>query len=128
MGGSDIDLCLFKILKDRIFQATGVDIATTTVSPQSGADCQQDAAASANLCTAAAVHTMAEDVKKALTYHSEVPFNCTMPSTSKTAGAAYAPKSVSFMVRREEDLEQGCGALFERSMLPVQRLLDTLGE
>jgi hypothetical protein len=35
---------------------------------------------------------------------------------------------VSFPVRRAEDLETGCGALFERSMVPVQRLLDSLGK
>ena len=37
-------------------------------------------------------------------------------------------EEVKFPVSRIVDLEQGCSALFERSLLPIQRLLDTLGE
>jgi hypothetical protein len=39
----------------------------------------------------------------------------------------YAPTVVSFPVQRVRDLEQGCAGLFERGMLPVTRLLDSLG-
>jgi hypothetical protein len=42
-------------------------------------------------------------------------------------GTQYAAQEVSFPVRRADDLEQGCGSLFERSMTPVTRLLDSLG-
>lgn len=91
LGGSDIDLCLFKILKDRIQEVTDVDInklssssATTTAADTSsisdaGAGSGEGEIRSADMCTAAAVHTMAEEIKKALTYEEEVPFKCTMP-------------------------------------------------
>jgi hypothetical protein len=39
----------------------------------------------------------------------------------------YVPTVVSFPVQRVRDLEQGCAGLFERGMLPVTRLLDSLG-
>jgi hypothetical protein len=39
----------------------------------------------------------------------------------------YAPTVVSFPVQRVRDLEQGCAGLFERGMLPVTRLLESLG-
>lgn len=78
LGGSDIDLCLFKILKDRIREVTDIDIATLHTNTSNAEEVQK----SAVMCTAAAVHTMAEDVKKALTYADEVAFQCTMPQVS----------------------------------------------
>jgi hypothetical protein len=83
LGGSDIDLCLFKILKERIVQVAGVDITASAATQEAGAAQPVDAADSASMCTAAAVHTMAEDVKKALTYAEEVQFKCTLPSAKK---------------------------------------------
>ena len=35
---------------------------------------------------------------------------------------------MQFEVSREEDLEGGCRALFDKGMVPVRRLLDSLGE
>lgn len=32
LGGSDIDLCMFKILKDRILEVSGTDITTLTAT------------------------------------------------------------------------------------------------
>jgi molecular chaperone DnaK (HSP70) len=83
LGGSDIDLCLFKILKERILDVAGVDITASTVTQEAGAAQAVDAADSASMCTAAAVHTMAEETKKALTYAEEVLFKCTLPSAKK---------------------------------------------
>lgn len=40
----------------------------------------------------------------------------------------YASPTVSFPITRITDLEQGCSAIFDRSMVPVQRLLDSLGK
>eukprot|EP01032_Pedospumella_encystans_P010740 gene10740-12528_t len=107
LGGSDIDLCLFKTLKDRILEKSNVDI--TTLEPT--------VTDSASSCTSAAVHTMAEEIKKQLTYNETVPFNCIMPQTQTV---------VQFDVSRAGDLEQGCKGLFDKAMLPVTRLLDSL--
>mmetsp|Transcript_1538 Transcript_1538/g.3304 ORF Transcript_1538/g.3304 Transcript_1538/m.3304 type:complete len:438 (+) Transcript_1538:86-1399(+) len=127
LGGSDIDLCLFKILKDRILQVSGLDITSQAMTHETSADCAQDASVSASMCTEAAVHTMAEDIKKKLSSQNEVLFSCTLPSESiKKEGVTYTGPAVSFTVSREQDLQTGCSALFERSMLPVQRLLDSL--
>ena len=40
----------------------------------------------------------------------------------------YASPTVTFPISRSTDLEQGCSAIFDRSMVPVQRLLDSLGK
>ena len=37
---------------------------------------------SATSCTSAAVHTMAEEIKKQLTYNETVPFQCVMPQVT----------------------------------------------
>jgi hypothetical protein len=37
-------------------------------------------------------------------------------------------ETVSVVVRRTEDFEQGCADLFRRGMLPVTRLLEELSE
>jgi molecular chaperone DnaK (HSP70) len=88
LGGSDIDLCLFKILKDRIHEAYGVDIAAAASPTKTGADSsEEEAEDSANMCSAAAVHTKAEEIKKALTYVDQVQFNCTLPSGDKVCVA-----------------------------------------
>jgi hypothetical protein len=101
LGGSDIDLCLFKILKDRIHEAYGVDIAAAAVqAAKTGAGgSEEEAEDSANMCSAAAVHTKAEEIKKALTYVDEVQFNCTLPSGDKVCVAwssAYVAVSCCF--------------------------------
>lgn len=36
--------------------------------------------------------------------------------------------TVQFEVSRAEDLEGGCSALFDKGMVPVRRLLESLGE
>ena len=83
-GGSDIDLCLFKILKEKIYTTTNIDINTVCpLSQETGVDCIQDPAKSAQMCTAAAVHTMAEEIKKKLTTMEKVVFTCLLPDVYK---------------------------------------------
>ena len=84
LGGSDIDLCLFKILKEKIYTTTNIDINTVCpLSQETGVDCIQDPAKSAQMCTAAAVHTMAEEIKKKLTTMEKVVFTCLLPDVYK---------------------------------------------
>lgn len=53
------------------------------MSQETGVDCIQDPAKSAQMCTAAAVHTMAEEIKKKLTTMEEVVFTCLLPDVNK---------------------------------------------
>ena len=92
LGGSDLDLCLFKILTHRILETTGVDITTAATGTASTASAASAARAdqASELCTAPAVHTMAEEIKKSLTYNSEVPFRCVFPAAEVNFFLIYA--------------------------------------
>jgi hypothetical protein len=71
------------------------------------------------LCIFPSIHTKAEEIKKQLTYSSEVQFSCHMPGDSRR---------IVFPVYREKDFIQGCSTLFEKSLVPVRRLLTDLGK
>jgi len=136
LGGSDMDLCLFKILKEKLIGEYGIDLNThaddesaqtgsaspdgsvaTGISSSSSSSSSSCTATAQDLCTAAAVHAQAEDIKKQLTHQDEVEFKCFSNKTGQ---------QVSFPVYRETDFEQGCRGLFDRGMLPVTRLLESL--
>lgn len=100
LGGSDFDLCLAKILKDRIHALYDVDITATVAAVPGQVDaaegCEKEGQHSADMCTAAVVHTKAEEIKKGLTYLEEVQFNCTLPAENKVYGCL---RSVQVLVR-----------------------------
>jgi molecular chaperone DnaK (HSP70) len=111
LGGSDLDLCLYEVIKSRIEGITGESITAKA----SGAD-ESGVQESAEACTPAAVRTKAEKLKKELSSEASAKFECRMPSTLKT---------VSFEVSRNS-FETGCRELFDRGMVPVVRLLSDL--
>ena len=90
LGGSDIDLCMYNILKEKIHKISGVDISSSSnanseANSQTNSQTTNSNSNSVNselMCTAAAVHTMAEEIKKALTYSAEVEFRCILPNVS----------------------------------------------
>lgn len=109
LGGSDMDLCLYRIIKNRITTLSDVIIADHSTSATSSSS-------NDNACEGPAIHKQAEAIKKQLTSSEEAEFICQLPDNG----------SVSFTVTRQ-DFEDGCSDLFQRSMLPVTRLLDSLG-
>ena len=113
LGGSDFDLCLYDLLKTRIEKETGFSIELQTLT-----NVQRDTSASL-YCTAASVHTMAEDLKKILSSRNSSTFTCDLP-------LSHTHQKVEFEVTREE-FESTCRPLFERGLLPVTRLLQELG-
>ena len=136
LGGSDLDFCLFNLIKDRIFNATGYQLpakdggfdATVTRNQEDFNKKQQHPTL---LCTNANTRTQTEDIKKRLSYEQSVVFHCEIPpppSSSPAAIDAHASNTpVDFAVSRT-DFEEGCESLFARGMAPVERLLLELGE
>lgn len=110
LGGSDLDTCLFHIIKDRVEIETGEPMAMKSVAAA------KDATHTDELCTAAAIRTKAESAKKELSSALSTSFSCTAPSSGKT---------ITFTLTRN-DFESGCKVLFDRGMAPVLRLLEDL--
>lgn len=106
LGGSDLDSCLYNIIKTKVEALTGI-----TVSLHS-----DDKELVKGQCLSAALLEKAEQVKKELTNSTITTFTCTMPNSLET---------ISFAVTRQ-DFEQGCDPLFARSIVPVERLLRDL--
>eukprot|EP01038_Epipyxis_sp_PR26KG_P014585 gene14585-19587_t len=120
LGGSDIDLCLYKTIKERMYEKFSIDI-TDAISHTSLSSHQED-----EFCTPPAVHTKSENTKKMLTHNNTVLFNCNLlPSQIVIQPDGQRASSIEFMVTKE-DLEIGCSHLFERALLPVTRLLHDL--
>eukprot|EP01039_Chlorochromonas_danica_P009972 gene9971-11022_t len=117
LGGSDVDLCLAKGLQNRLEAVLGYSLPHDNTESTSSSS-------SAYLCTHSDVLRQAEEIKKALTYSDTVEFSCLRSSSSDENENAH--KAVQLTVERVRDLEDGCSELFQRAMIPVQRLLTDL--
>jgi len=73
LGGSDLDLCLHRIIEDRISTQAQTLRDVVTAAPPLGGQVDYD-----EQCSLASLRTKAEDIKKKLTYATSVPFSCTM--------------------------------------------------
>lgn len=107
LGGSDLDSCLYNIIKAKMESLTGTTISGTH---------DKEGPSIKGQCLAAGLLEKAEQVKKDLTNRTETTFSCIMPNSLE---------EVSFLITRE-DFETGCDHLFDRAVLPVQRLLSDL--
>lgn len=117
LGGSDLDLCMYNLLRQKAEQISGETLKLHSLSEMEKGVHQGD------LCVAANVRSMAEQLKKDLSSASSVEFSCRLPDSKAEGGdAAY----VKFPVTRE-DFEVGCVDLFDRAMTPVDRLIQDLG-
>ena len=120
LGGSDLDTCLFDIIKSRVEIETGEPLVmkqqnTQTIGSTKKTD--KDAAKhSDEYCTSAAIRTKAESAKKQLSSVESTPFSCIDPKNDKL---------VQFEITRQ-DFEVGCKVLFDRGLEPVVRLLKEL--
>ena len=108
MGGSDFDICLSTMLQGKVEAAAGKTLVDLPIQGDFAED----------ICMPSSIRIQAEKIKKALTYEDAVDFKCFMESMSG--------QEIKFSVSKLEDFEQGCGHLFERAMVPVERLLDDL--
>ena len=108
LGGSDLDACLYNIIKAKVESLTG-----TTIHAHSN---DKEVPSIKGQCLSAGLLEKAEQVKKDLTNKAETTFSCIMPKSLE---------EVSFIITRE-DFETGCDNLFSRAILPVQRLLSDL--
>jgi molecular chaperone DnaK (HSP70) len=70
LGGSDLDLCLLRLIKDRIQART---LSTALAAGAEGAEGPIDYD---EQCSQASLRTKAEDIKKQLTYADSAPFSC----------------------------------------------------
>eukprot|EP00602_Paraphysomonas_sp_CaronLab_P007298 CAMPEP_0185035284 /NCGR_PEP_ID=MMETSP1103-20130426/26384_1 /TAXON_ID=36769 /ORGANISM="Paraphysomonas bandaiensis, Strain Caron Lab Isolate" /LENGTH=428 /DNA_ID=CAMNT_0027572295 /DNA_START=45 /DNA_END=1328 /DNA_ORIENTATION=+ len=112
LGGSDLDMCLYNILTEKVFALTNREVHIPSLSDGHHGDMTE-------LCVPATVRQKSEQVKKDLTTHESANFSCKVPEKDHN-------NVVQFTLSRSE-FEDGCQHLFERSMSPVSRLLDDLG-
>jgi len=87
-----------------------------------------------HLCVTASVRQQAEQIKKDLSSSAIVTFSCVMPSKDKSSDVRLATQPwdkgghlVEF-VMTVDDFHNVCRDLFQRSMIPVHRLLQDQGE
>lgn len=122
LGGSDLDFCLYEMIKSRTEDITQSPMLTLEAfhAQTGGAKSDSDLE---GLCLTASVRSAAEKVKKQLSSQDSVQFACDMPPQ----GGALAGQlqTVKFAVSKGE-FETGCAGLFQRAMLPVSRLLSDL--
>ncbi len=122
LGGSDLDFCLFNFIKDRIATDAGFHLLSKDELEKSSQQEPNTQERSDKLCTSANVRNQAEDIKKRLSSNTTAHFRCEIP----TSDTMSAPTTVYFDITRTQ-FESSCAPLFERGMLPVQRLLSELG-
>ena len=126
LGGSDLDACLYNIIKTKVELLTGTTISGTHNNDINNSNNNKEGSVPVPVpvpvpsikgqCLSAGLLEKAEQVKKDLTNKTETTFSCVMPKSLE---------EVSFLISRQ-DFETGCDHLFERSILPVQRLLSDL--
>lgn len=118
LGGSDLDLCLFKQLKHRLEEHVAAGDGHSSTEGQSSI--QAGEVAEENICNSNSfLLQQAEQIKKALTYQQHVPFRCFMPERRQW---------MELVMDRQRDFESACHELFDRSIQPVKRLLLDLGK
>lgn len=141
LGGSDLDMCVFDLLKNKIEKLSHQPLHTDNPNVMSKGS-------RTDLCEPASIRKKAEDIKKSLSSVDEVPFECLFTElTSRSEGlhshsageqtsqavqyeitdaGSVAAGKVSFLVSKS-DFEVGCDHLFERGIIPIHRLLADLG-
>ncbi len=72
------------------------------------------------------IHTKAEEVKKQLSASDTVEFSCLMPGKGEISDNNF--EKIILTMERQKDFLDGCRGLFDRSLLPVTRLLGELGK
>lgn len=111
LGGSDYDICTEKLVQSKLHADSGVDTTDTDTGSASAVEVHFS-------CDPNDSTKLAEAVKKALSDNSTVEVVC----TTGGARAGVAPARVT-----RAEFESACGELFERAMVPVDRLLTDLG-
>ena len=106
LGGSDLDSCLYNMIKTRLETQTGIKVSLHNDEKE----------LVKGQCLSATLLEKAEQIKKDLTNKMDTVFSCVMPNTLE---------NISFTVTRN-DFESGCENLFARAILPVERLLGDL--
>jgi molecular chaperone DnaK len=131
LGGSDFDMCLFdgltSTLESKVTHRTQ-DVVNDLASSRSDHELEEYINSTlgtsfSELCTSATIRQKSEDIKKLLTWHSSSLFSC----DALSIGEHKTPllQKVQFSVTREY-FELTCSYLFERSLVPVTRLLADL--
>ena len=112
LGGSDFDICVAQIIDHKLKAASFLDEKDN--QPLKGI--QSDDIIH-DVCISSDHRMLAESVKKALSSKSSVGIQCNNPSPKA--------KNVHFQISIEE-FHQECNYLFEKSLVSVNRLLNSL--
>eukprot|EP01031_Cornospumella_fuschlensis_P025351 gene25351-30612_t len=146
LGGSDVDLCMYKILHRKVETALGRPLADEPTVSSS-----QKTASLYPPCSPPSLHMQAEEVKKQLSTYMQVDVYCSLAGdvASDTAGHSagsagnggvvgiahgvgddsedsyLADHGVVRVRMHRSDLEEGCVHIFQRALDPLSRLLDT---
>lgn len=136
MGGSDFDMCLFEglnsVLNSKVTHQTQ-DIINNLASTKSEDEFVEYLKSNvgtsfSELCSLASIRQKSEDIKKLLTWNTTVDFSCDALITevpSHNGLSTIKSQRTQFTVTREY-FESTCASLFERSLVPVTRLLTDL--
>jgi len=122
LGGSDLDMCLYDLIRHNLEAQSGHSVQLHSLSEMDKSVTNSD------LCLSANVRAMAEQVKKELSSAMTTEFSCRVPSEDKhNTGAAFGETAEYIRIPiSRSDFEVGCKPLFDRSMIPVIRLLGEL--
>jgi molecular chaperone DnaK (HSP70) len=126
LGGSDIDLCLFQQLRQAILDQW----ETTSDSDSSSVKEVED-------CSVAVLLQQAEAIKRSLTSRDQAAFTCRLTDPKQLLSShhkneieqtfdIHSSRVLTVALSRVDHLEHGCRELFDRALLPVQRLLEQL--
>merc|ERR1719498_652140 len=122
LGGSDFDMCLYNLVKSKIFEKTESlfwSDSSSSMNGRQGNFMGMPSNDSSLMCDSAAMHKKIETLKKRLSVEYIASFECVYVSRKPYE------EIISIEVHRT-DFEKSCEHLFDRGLIPVTRLLDEL--
>jgi molecular chaperone DnaK len=127
LGGADFDSAVAKLLAERHSQVLG-NLASTGVDPEALAASCPAITPSLPLCTLSSFHTIGEQLKISLSEHGEtVQAECqSLPTANISADLVCTSLSPLSLELSLKDFDAAVKPLYDRSILPVDRLLADL--
>lgn len=107
LGGSDFDVCLAENIKKKMEEHKPYKGISNLSNNKK-----------ISLCDSSSIHQEAENIKKLFSKSEKVTFSCKNEKIDEY---------YSFDLSRDESFYEGCSYLFDRTLLPVKRLLTELG-
>ncbi len=123
LGGSDFDMCLHDHIRSRVFEQTDGAVWLDSLNSTNlghGNPSEELSKDSVLGCNSAAIRKDIENLKKQLSMEFIVTFQCVYDHGKSN-------KHIISLDVSRTDFEMSCEHLFNRSLIPVNRILDDLG-